>query len=244
MERIDGVKGRHGQAMRAMPRAEGRLDASIIAQHRRILRNAGRVFTVLSVGVVPIYTLLFASNQSLLESNISIVGNSPGKYLGIIVWGFLCAAFFYAMLSYLFLLTGYDQAIGRALLYAVCTLLVLTVITPFQPEEKPVQASLHNAFAMSAALLVLALLLVFIRFLGRIDAAIRRRGMIWWLAASLLCGVLLLTTGISGLVEFILIATMCQLLNALMGWIYQSSAFDPVGALEKARLRRLQTREA
>lgn len=200
-------------------------------------KTASRVFGFLSLVLIPIYTVRFATNESLIDSNMSLIGGAE-KYKEFVIWGILCVVFFQTFLNYLFMLTRYDNRLTRGLLHTACSLLLLTVFTPFVPDALPVAAMFHNVFAMSAALLTMVVILRLVLHLAKCDLRIHRKALTFFVFSVGLSALLLLVTGISGLLEVVFIVLMCQLLFAIKVWLYRSDKVDVLDSLAEADRQR------
>lgn len=67
--------------------------------------------------VVPGATLWLACREDWLDSNISVIGNSPGMELWLYAWGMFVSSYSFFYIRYLFSLGGYEGIKGRGFLY-------------------------------------------------------------------------------------------------------------------------------
>lgn len=172
-------------------------------------RHALGAYGAFAVGVVPLYTLAFACQGDLITSNLSQLGNRPGYHGRFIFWGILCGVFFYILFNRVFAMAQYNGWIGRVLLAGACTSFLVCVLLPFVPEKYPRAAKWHNDLAMLASVLTALTTLILSLHLRRVDGRPGSWATKLWLINTGLCIYLLQTTGISGLLEVVFIATTC-----------------------------------
>lgn len=206
-----------------------RIDAS-----RTQMNRAALFYGALSLVIVPAYTVLFASADSLIDSNISIIGSTPGRERSFIVWGLLSAGFFLMMTNYLFVIGRYESGAMRALLHTACGLLVVTTLIPFKPDQKPVSAEIHNVTAMSASVLTLIVVLAYLRHIVRMDPGLKRLLVAWGVLTAVCIGLIIGFGVITGLLEVMFIVAMCQLMFRTMLAVQRSEKIDAAGALLEA----------
>ena len=84
--------------------------------------------------VVPGATLWLACREDWLDSNISVIGNSPGMELWLYAWGMFVSSYSFFYIRYLFSLGGYEGIKGRGFLYTACILLAISVWIPYDPD--------------------------------------------------------------------------------------------------------------
>lgn len=208
------------------------------AKYRRNFRWLTLLFGVFGVIIIPIYTIRFASNASLTESNMSIIGNSMDKLSEFILWGVLTVGFFMTAFSFLFLLTGFENKRANRLLRVACGLLILTVLIPFLPDQYPTLAFFHNLFAMAAPLIAIVVMLMFVLYLGQCDPSVFRKAIIFLVISVTISAALVLTTGTSGLVEVVFVVSMCALLFNILIWLLRSDKVDLLTPYEEAERTR------
>ena len=176
--------------------------------------------------LIPLYTFLFAIQDSLLLSNLSRIGNMPNNYGKFVVWGIVCSSFYNSFFAFLFSMLGYPHKGGWTLYRIACLLLLLTVLLPFIPEKYPFFSFLHNQFAMIATLVTLAATFLLTLHTKSIDPKIYQKALLMWIVDVALCFVVLLRTGISGLTETLFIITTSVHLYCIMWWTYCSGKLE------------------
>ncbi len=135
------------------------------------------LLSLLSYGVIPLYTLLFVRGTDWFSTNFSVIGALKEKENAFALWGILVSCTLYRMLFPLIQSAPFTSrssfCLSRPVFRKLCyfllnlSLLFLTaaVILPYLPDRFPLQASLHIFCAFfSAVFLFLCLLLLIYTF--------------------------------------------------------------------------------
>lgn len=197
-----------------------------------------------SLGIVPMYTLLFACKGDLITSNLSQVGNLPGRHMRFVLWGVLCGAVFYLLFTRLFAATDYRRFAGRAVLVCACSSFLLCVILPFKPDRYPVAAKWHNDLAMLAAVLTAAISLIMSLHLRRVDMRLCCLATLSWIGNVALCIYLLLKTGISGLVETVFIGLSCYHAQLILSQVERDATPQQASQIPEAAAPSISRQES
>jgi hypothetical protein len=174
---------------------------------------------------------------------MSYIGGYMDGYRGLVVWGVASGLFYLAFTSYLFKLTRFANKRIRRMLFAACSMLVITVLLPFVPETWPRAATLHNLFAMLAPVIMIITMYVFVFYLGKCDHRIYRKALTFLNAMVLISALLMFALGASGLLEVLFSVSMCVLLFSILIWLSRSEHLDLVLSLRQAEESR-QAEEA
>lgn len=172
-------------------------------------RKSIKPYGIFAVCIVPVYTMLFACQGHLITTNLSQLGNRPGHHGRFILWGVLVSAVFFALFSRVMEMAQYRSIVGKGVLLTACLSFLVCVLLPFVPDKYPRAAHWHNELAMFAAVLTAALSAMVALHLRKVDRSLCIQSLLLWGAQVSLCMFLLRTTGISGLVEAVFIATTC-----------------------------------
>ena len=151
--------------------------------------------------VVPGATLWLACREDWLDSNISVIGNSPGMELWLYAWGMFVSSYSFFYIRYLFSLGGYEGIKGRGFLYTACILLAISVWIPYDPEHFPKASLLHVIFSFSFPVLLSLSLLSFLKEKIRSDpnpflpmlwlfAELAAAALVLWYASGFITGLL------------------------------------------------------
>lgn len=104
--------------------------------------------------IIPLYTLLFARGYGWFTTNFSVIASSLQKGTGFAIWGILISLYLYFMHRRLKAVMQLPKGC-RFLLPASLVLLFCAVTTPYLPNDMPLKAYLHIAFAFVFGVLVL-----------------------------------------------------------------------------------------
>lgn len=179
-------------------------------------------YGLLALGMIPLGTLYYAARGDLLRSNMSRISGTLGLWPGLACWGAATALYFFFFLAHLFSLTGYQRPWGRGLLFASSLCLMLGVAAPFSPERSLPLAQLHNVLAMSACLLSIAALYVFVFSLREKAPAVHRKALILLTAWVGTAAGIFLAGGITGLLEVFYTSAASVFLYVLYIWLYRA----------------------
>lgn len=102
----------------------------------------------------PIYTIWFASHASIINENLSYVGNLKGMRIHFILWAFMCA---YALSIGLIKCSKKCIHVKRVqLMILISAFLFLTsVLLPYLPEYYPIISEFHESMAFIGLILLL-----------------------------------------------------------------------------------------
>ena len=177
-----------------------------------IILFLNKIILVIAVGILLIImTCLYASLDSLTQSNFTVIGNKEG-YLGMfIIWTFCIATYF--LYNSIQLLKKYNytfkyQKILSTYIYLAC------IITPFIPytEQNPFLDDLHVFFAFSSATLFL---IVWLFFLNHIKHITKQLELPFLLLIQILGISLVYFSSINSIIELIIIIAMILLIEFL-----------------------------
>lgn len=160
-----------------------------------------KAYGLFALGIVPLYTLLFACQGDLMEMSLSRLGNRPGHHGRFILWGIVCVTALFVLFRRTFEMAGYDGWLGRGLLYTACTSFLVCVLLPFVPDQYPRAAKWHDSLAFLAAILTVLVSLILTLHLRKVDPRLCRIALLQWTVNVCVCAFLLKTTGVSSLLE-------------------------------------------
>ena len=161
--------------------------------------------------VIPIYTILFVSGTNWLTSNLSVIGNWPGRQIAFFCLGLIIGLYYHCILVRLLSNLAHHRA-ESILLHTALILLIAAVSTPYLPSQVPLQSFLHVAFAFVSSILVLICLYLTLWKLSALSQRARvrmRRYRLGLIVITAISGVLLFIAGIvsSALEIFFIIST-------------------------------------
>lgn len=192
-----------------------------------------KIFGAFALIVIPIYTLLFALNGPLFETNLSEIGGFLGKEKGLIIWGTMSGVFFLIFLGFLFKLVGIkNKKMTRAVAIG-CVMLLLAVIIPYSPEVFPFLSNLHTAMAFSATVLMVICIYYFIFAMKKLDSKIYNKALLYINIIVAITAIFFFLSGITSAVEITITIGMSILLFCCYLWLQKSEMFDSLQELKK-----------
>lgn len=134
--------------------------------------------------IYPVYTLWFASHASLVNENLSYIGNALDFRVHFIVWSFACV---------MALAIGFSSCLKKCLhkrvlgfIICLCAILfLLSVLLPYLPDVYPLIADLHvnlSFLSLYSLLIVIVLLVLSLRLNHPIRIYLYFLGMIYGIA--------------------------------------------------------------
>ena len=173
------------------------------------------ILNCLAYFIIPVYTLLFAGRTDWLHENFSIIRNFGFRKWAFVVWGMLLVFYFYLSMKEIVRFLPRRSVQGFLCRASLC-LLVLTILTPYKPEDFPVFSSLHVWFAFTCPVLLMTSLLAIILQLRKRDLTVYRRFFtgFWCIAAA--CAVFYFSAGmINSLLEVFFVLSCTLLVKKL-----------------------------
>ena len=160
--------------------------------------------------IIPVYTILLAIQDDLFDSNLSVIGSYMNHRDGFMLWGFMIIAYFYLMLTNI--IENYKlklTKLNRRLVITACILLLLSLTTPFVPDESLFKANLHFILAFSSTICLFLVILLITWELKKRDSKAYGDYFIYVIAIVTVSAVMFVLVGIvSGFLEiFITITT-------------------------------------
>ena len=127
--------------------------------HMKILL---RVFGILSLIIVPAFTIYLGSHGNPFKLSLSAIGNRPEVRPIFLVWTIAMCAYFSSIVFAIIVLTKNAKAYTFRILILISTwLLLITNLIPFLPDRFPLLANIHtNVALISTVLLAFTLLML------------------------------------------------------------------------------------
>ena len=113
-------------------------------------RLTGRIllYAVLSLAVIPVFTLIMGTQDNILLVSMSAMGNTSGNmHFWFILWTIVFCAYFAGFMGYLLMLTRNTHSKIRGFVYFAIAVLIVGNIIPFLPETFPGFAQPHAVCA-------------------------------------------------------------------------------------------------
>lgn len=107
--------------------------------------------------IYPLCTLWFASHASLINENLSYVGNLEGMHLYFIAWAIMCV---------IALSIGFKRCMPKCMHARFLSVLMMlsafiflfSIILPYLPEIYPLSAQLHITLSFAGLLMIMAVI--------------------------------------------------------------------------------------
>lgn len=181
-------------------------------------RGYMKYFALFALFIIPLYTYLFATQESPFFYTLSMIGNQLDQRLSFIVWGVLTGFLLSFYILRLYLLKSFYHRRAHRLLMWSHAFLILTVVIP-AVDHLPFLKKLHILMAVLFGLSLLASLYLFIRYLGEIDQRISLKSS--WMLLVVLGGSLGLffLLGNTGVFELFFFFSLTIFLAILRYWL-------------------------
>lgn len=160
---------------------------------------------IVSFVILPLFTIVLSMQESVFESNISVISSNPTYTNAFLIWTCLVVVYFYTLLSKIVSRSHFRfTTLYRCLLTTSSVLFLLTAGTPYTPAKDQMKAQLHVVYAFSATVCMLLSLLFIILELYHNHPSQYRLHLISILSLGIGSLLLFLTMGlVSGLLEII-----------------------------------------
>ncbi|MGD9605471.1 MAG: hypothetical protein AB7V00_04890 [Bacilli bacterium] len=193
------------------------------------------IFIIVGLVIVPLYALIFSQygpGGDLILVTFSQIGARYGAMELLIIWGMLTSLYYLAFLSYLAVLTRFNNFIMNFLIGFGGLSMLVTVFLPFAPSMFPITSETHNFLAYVTAVSTLFSLVVFVGSLFRLDRLLFVKSAILLLIVVAACLTVLIVFGVSSLFQIVFSTLLCALLCLLLIFIEKSPNINISQALE------------
>ena len=196
-----------------------------MSKYQKRAKNLKLIFLIVGLGVIPLYAIIFSQfgpGGNLILVTFSQIGARYGAIELFTIWGILTSLYYLAFLSYLTVLTRFNNFIMNFLIgFGVISMLV-TVFLPFAPSMYPRVSKTHNLLAYVTAVSTLLGLVVFVGSLYRLDLRLFTKSLIALLLVIGISIIVLLVFGVSSLFQIVFSTLLCVLLCLLLLFIEKS----------------------
>lgn len=111
--------------------------------------------------IYPLYTYWFASHASLLNENLSYVGNLEGMQIHFIIWAFSCVLALSLGFSKCIRFCIHKKLILSGIAFSAMMFLS-SVLLPYLPESYPVIAQFHITLSFAGLILLLIMIAILV----------------------------------------------------------------------------------
>lgn len=183
-------------------------------------KNLKKLLLIFSIFIVPIHTILLASNASWLKVSLSVVGYELDRQTSFVIWGVVTGFLFLVYLNLIYKTTRFENRALKRLNFIAFILMVFAVTTPYLPELFPLKAFLHIVFAVLSPVCMIISLGIFIFTYMRKEKRIFHkmvRGYLFIIITSTL--ILCLSGIVNSLLEVFFTISMCIFFPLLCKWL-------------------------
>ena len=172
---------------------------------------------IFSYFIIPVYTIFLALQDSLFESNLSVISSNPQHKNDFMLWSIMVVLFLYLVLTKVIKNNQLRYSkLDLFFVYSSCLLLLLAAITPYVPTQDPLKAKWHIIFAFNSTVFLFISFLSIILELYRKNTKQYRNHLIGIIAIVLISIFLLVLIGIvSGFLEIIITISATLLAKSL-----------------------------
>ncbi len=172
---------------------------------------------IFSYFIIPVYTIFLALQDSLFESNLSVISSNPQHKNDFMLWSIMVVLFLYLVLTKVIKNNQLRYSkLDLFFVYSSCLLLLLAAITPYVPTQDPLKAKWHIIFAFNSTVFLFISFLSIILELYRKNTKQYRNHLIGIIAIVLVSILLLVLIGIvSGFLEIIITISATLLAKSL-----------------------------
>lgn len=162
--------------------------------------------------IYPMYTFWFASHASILEENLSYVGNLTHLHGFFILWGILTIYALAIGLRSCLQHSIFKQQYEKMSLLSAC-LLVVAVTLPYQPNTYPLLSFLHILLSFAAPLSLLAMVFVLLNDLRMLYPKMKVYLTIFSIICVIALGIYFTYASVNSFVEIFLAISLSVLLK-------------------------------
>ncbi len=169
---------------------------------------------IFSIYIIPLFTIVLASTDGWVASNLSVIAYSNDKQIAFLIWGLLSAWYFNAYLWYQFRRVNYNGKVGIAFLQAATLSLIFAVATPYVPDQFPQKSTFHIIFAFFSPLLLLVSIFCYQVYLEKVSKVIFKPARLELAIMVIVSFVILMIVGfVSSLLEIFVSISVCYYLR-------------------------------
>ncbi len=205
-----------------------------MSNYRRRLVSGLILYGILSLGVIPIFTLYMGTQDNVLTTSMSAMGNtSGGMHLLFIIWTLIFCGYFASFMGYLLMLTKNTHSKIRGFVTFATVVLIVGNIFPFLPETLPGFAELHNLFAQISSVSLAVTLMLFTLTLRNHYSVLFKKALVFVLIIWAILIAFMSIFGTKSITEMSGIIIASIFLFCVLLWLYKEDAFDPVQSLQQ-----------
>jgi len=185
------------------------------------------VFGILSLIVVPAFTIYLGAHGNPFKFSLSAIGNRPETRAVFLVWTIAMCAYFSGIVFALVVLTKNAKArMLRALILVSTWLLLATNLIPFLPEKLPILAHIHTNVAMISTLLLASTLLMLTFTFRNYYPKLFQKSLVSIITLLSVIVIFFIFFDAKWITEGTSIIGGSIFLFSVMAWLYKENSFD------------------
>ncbi|MBQ9730920.1 MAG: hypothetical protein IJV94_02180 [Bacilli bacterium] len=199
---------------------------------RKYLLTAS-IFAIIGIIIMPLAVLLFSLNDSLIDSNISVIGSKPEHHLELILLVSSLAIFYHFYILYIYYITENNKFFAKKMINVATPFMILSTIFRYNPEENYWMAQIHVIFSFIAAILYIYCVILLVLHLKYFDPKISGFCFVVISGVAVVAFLIVFKTMIiSSLLEIIGVAAVSAILFIISIMVYKSKNFDVIDFYE------------
>lgn len=205
-----------------------------LSNYRKRIIGGLILYGILSLGVIPIFTLYMGTQDNVLTVSMSAMGNtSNSMHVLFIVWTLVFCGYFASFVGYLLMLTKNTHSKIRWFVSFATVVLIIGNIFPFLPEIFPGLAGMHNLFAQISSISLAVILMLFTLTLRNSYSVLFKKALVFVLIIWAMLIALMGIFGTRSITEMSGILIAGVFLFVVLIWLYKEDTFDPVQSLKE-----------
>lgn len=165
--------------------------------------TAQTIFALLSIALVPVYTLSFGTKENPFIHTLSGMGSMFDHRLSFIYWGSITGLALVLYTLHIFAKIDYRDKRSRRFLYASYLCLIVTVLTPALKGVFPVWHFIHIVFSTLFPFSLVASILLFLQYLSRSNQELSKKSLFLLIGCVGMSVGTLFLLGLNGVVEIL-----------------------------------------
>ena len=179
------------------------MKSDVNKKHKIKKYTAQSVFALLSLLMIPVYTLIFGTKENPWENTLSGIGNGFDHKLSFIIWGIVTGMAILYYTLYIFEKMDFTDKRARRYMISSQVFLLLTVLTPALKSVFPVWHFIHVINSGFFALFLVLSIILFIQFLAKSNQRLSKTAFILLLVCVGVSITALFFMGLNGVVEIL-----------------------------------------
>lgn len=199
---------------------------------RKYLRTAS-IFGVIGMVLMPLLVLLFALQDSLVNSNISVIGAQKENHFEHVLLISALSIFYHIYILYIYYITENRRFFAKKMINVATPFMIISSLFRYNPEENYWMSQIHVIFSFIAAILYIYCVILLVMHLRYFDSKISGFCFIIITAVAALAFLIIFKTMIiSSLIEIVGVAAISAILFVVSIMVYKSKNFDVIDFYE------------